>query len=228
MLRIEKGTRHNPIVLTFRDKPLVFSLEFVQAFGIALGIHLFALILFHISPFKVRNPEITLPPSLVHIELTSGEGQVVTDLHDSEPRLRMPAPPRWTNPSFPDIPDSSSFTDDLTVSMEPLLKKGFDEAPIVLHEEFPVQDAAVHVIVSGPLANYEMDPVIASLTETTPASRQHFAVKVDAKSGTVFWYEQLEGTKEGKIQAEQILGNLRFHAQDRSIILSGEVEIIYD
>jgi len=226
MLRIEKGTRQNPIVLTFRDRPIVFSLEFIQAFGIALGIHLFALILFHISPFKVRNSEIILPPSLVHIELTPGEGHVLTDLHDSEPRLRMPSPPRWTNPHLPDIPDTSSFAD--VVSMEPLLKKAFTEPAIRISDELPYHEPSVQVYVSGPLGNYEMDAIMASATENIKPGRQHFSVKVEAKSGRVFWYEQLDGAKEGRTQAEHILRTLQFHTKDRSLILSGEVEIIYD
>lgn len=228
MLRFEKGTRQNPLVVSFRERPIVFSRELIQAFGIAIGLHLFALLLFHISPFKVRNPEVILPPSLVNIELPQSEGQVITELQENEPRLRLPTAPRWTMPSLPEIPDSSSLIDNPLASMEPLLKRPFHEVPISIARTSAPTVQTVHINISGPLSVCSMDSLVVQIPETMKADRQRFAVKVESATGTIFWYDQLEGSKEGRLQAEQLLSTIQFHARDKGIILSGEVEIIYD
>ncbi len=228
MLRLQKGTRQNPIVMTFRERPLVFSRELIQAFGLALGIHILAIILFHISPFRVRNPEIILPPSLVNIEIPKSEGQVITELHEIEPRLRLPPAPRWTSPGLPGIPDSSSFLDNHLASMEPLLKKPFQELRLALPQTAEPAPHSVRVTVSGPLSACEMDSLKMTIPDTVKHERQQFAVKVDTSKGEIFWYEQLEGSKDGRAFAEDILTALRFSPNPKDIVISGEIEIIYD
>lgn len=226
MLRLEKGNRQNPIVISFRERPIVFSRELINAFGIALALHLSALILFHISPFKVRNPEIILPPSLVNIELPQSEGQVMTELLENEPRLRLPPAPQWTMPSLPEIPDSSSFIGNSLASMEPILKQPFQDISIPIPQMELKKTQNVRVNVSGPLADCSMDSLIVGTTGRM--DRQCYAVKVEARKGTIFWFEQLEGSKEGKAHAEELLSVLKFRPKGNALVLSGEVEIIYD
>lgn len=69
MLKLEKASKNREIFIRLRSKKTFLDSTFQRALLIALGLHLFAALLFQISPFKLSN-ESLLPPIVVEADLS--------------------------------------------------------------------------------------------------------------------------------------------------------------
>ncbi len=81
MLTLKKNKRDEEIHVHFRDRELLFDRTFLLALILALAFHGFALLAFHIKPFKLWYSEQVFPPVLVEAEIFNSKelNQLITE-----------------------------------------------------------------------------------------------------------------------------------------------------
>ena len=110
MLKLEKVSKTLDINITLRKRERFFNRTFLQALGIALGLHIMAIVLFPIAMSTFRGSLAVLPPVSVAAELPS-ESSVTTVREEEEISPRYLRPPRsialarpsWPAPELPPL-----------------------------------------------------------------------------------------------------------------------------
>lgn len=243
MLRLEKK-RHHEITVFLRDKERVFNRTFLYAFGIALGMHLFAVLIFHIHPFISLGDRI-LPPTMVEIDsngmedLNSGALAVIEQEGGFKPYLL----PRASDPKI-----------SMKMSPPPVLQVEYVASKNVLSHSFSsieedwsylVQSDAseqkrqepIHVHISGKLAdvplvkNGSQEITTLQLDNLLPSESYLavYEVQVDRKTGRIFWYTALHSDRLQTVDAwaERMLQQMVFQADPEAFVSKGEIEISF-
>ena len=110
MLKLEKVAKTLEISIALRQRDSFFSAPLLQAFGIAIALHIFAGVLFQVSPFRISGSQTIFPPVLVDAELISeGESAVVAQVDAEEISPRYIKEPRLSALQMPGLPTSATL-----------------------------------------------------------------------------------------------------------------------
>jgi len=228
MLKLEKIAKSLEVSITLSKRERLFNRAFLQALAIAVGLHLLAGMFFQVRPFMIMGSQIVFPPVIVDADVApSSEAGITVQMENEEATPRLIREPKGSKLALPAIPLTKGYFAHTTVqakeTSDPFaaLEERFFIEPVT-HKEKP---QPARVLVSGPLAQADFVPPPLAAIKTP--SRNVYAVRVDAKTGTIFWYESLysEG-RESDQRSEEILKSLKFHMPDDALVVAGEVEIL--
>lgn len=238
MLKLEKFSP-NEIHIRIRDKDQIFNPPLLKALGLAIGIHLLALLLFHVSPFKIGFFENVYPPAQVEVDLThdlpSPDHAVLADPENEGRLARAIFERRELIPSLPslEIPrlGKIEFGSEKAGSSNPFyqIEKAFFQ-PESGPRGLPGFGPTVAVFPSKNLILEEMPLIVSPEIGVSLEERVIYRVQVNSQTGKVFWFEILEKTSrpELNLYAQKLLMDLHFHAEPQSFITSGEVEVHFN
>lgn len=226
MLKLEKDTRRSHITVSLRAREPFFNSILLKALSFAIILHLGALFLFHIRPFKLMS-SFLFPPVQVqtnHELLPSPSLSLIPAEESKEKNFLIPPLPTTGLP--PSLPLSLSFSSNENLAASSLTHSLFsdlehDQWPLTQpeYQKIALHKPAVSLISSGDLAQLpiiESDPRLENTVQLkTPGQDPFFVtyhVRVDEKSGTIFWYERTQPSGLAEIDGltEEMLLNLRF------------------
>jgi hypothetical protein len=246
MLKLEKIAKTLEISITLREREHFLNKTFVQALIIAIGLHLFAGVLFNVRFIKITASQSIFPPAFVEADLSIlSDNSVVAVAEEEDNHLKHFIEAKGSKPPAPEFTtrDYIQQTIQLNKACE------WEKNPFIAIESQINQQSIplptfsknksfkpVSVSVSGGL-----DP-IALIDEgwgkmdfsilkklTTPYYRVIFSVRLDNQSGCLFWHEFKtdRSNKELDYLAEYILKNMCFDINKDLFATLGEVEIVF-
>lgn len=238
MLKLEKFSP-NEIHIRIRDKDQIFNPPLLKALGLALGIHLLALLLFHVSPFKIGFFENARPPAQVEADLTHDlqnlDHAILADPENEGRLARAIFERQELIPGLPalEIPrlGKVEFGSEKVGSGNPFYQI---EKTVFQPELGPrwVSGLAppVAVFLSKNLILEEMPEILRPEIGGPLEERVIYQVQVNSQTGKVFWFEIVEKTTrpELNLYAQKLLLDLHFHAEPQTFITSGEVEVHFN
>lgn len=245
MLKLEKIAKTLEISITLRQRESLFNKTFIQALMIAIGLHLFAGILFNVRFIKIAGSQTVIPPAFVEADLTApSDNSIVAIAEEEENHPKHFIEAKGSKPQLPAIPLSEHAQQTVQLQKACCWKKNpfieieayANPAPIPLPKAPNTPGQPIQVYVSGGLnaasLMQEGWESIDPATLKTQATQNYcviFAVRIDGQTGSVFWYEFKtdRAHKELDALAEQILKNMRFDKSEDSFATLGEVEIVF-
>lgn len=243
MLRLEKTAKTGEINVRLRKRDRFFSSAFCLAFGVALFLHLLAILLFQIHPFIVESqwlfPSIKVNSEL-EIQHLDSEAFVLAEMEENKLLTPTFNPPAGSMPELPKIPEVY-----LTHQLEPIPEKRLPPQKI-----FSAETNTLPVVHFSPKFSFSFDSFAISaygrlgekaiVSQAKPEQitlqlftlqkmRARYLVRVEEKTGTIFWAERLESTKMPDLdrQAERIINTLCFQQDHTHLETLGEVEITF-
>lgn len=239
MLKLEKSSS-KPVYISIRENTRLLTPTFLQALAVAFSLHVFAVILFHVQPFRINQANTQFPPVQVNIEIALPESAIFAELKDANSHQIAVPEPDWPKPSIPYLSLNSPnhleiFTSGEIMPMDPF-HLDFHEQLIgswIKMDPAPIAQRKVPLLeIRGPLASR---PVVAgTLPElSTPKKngksiRLVYSVKVDDESGHVFWYFPKTHPLDKKVEddAVAILEALKFEPVSEGFVTQGEIELV--
>lgn len=238
MLKLEKQ-KSRDISITMRDKNKRLNKTFLYAFSIAVGMHLLAVLIFHIHSILVSD--VVLPPTLVEIDANSLQEDTdpaILALTDPDGRLQrhVLAP----TPSTPQLP--SVEAPQIARELEYLQVLRNSENPFRVIEDdwqFPTETPhaktfePISIHLTGELAKLKLlnaNMVNAMLFPIPKSEMVIYHVQIERKSGKIFWFlaEQLPTNKKLQEKAETILRSMEFEQDSLAFVTSGDIEILFN
>lgn len=215
-MKLEK--RKQNIYITLQGREKLWNRSLIMAFSIALLLHLAAFLLIHVTPIVTGGKEIILSPIAVNAEIPVG-ADVLADLKSETPSRYPFEPPRPT-PLLPELPCALP-------TLAGLQLVEFQEPPYPFHH-VPTPDLdckdtprALSIAVSGPLARALM--IQSELPELEGNFHEKYAVRVDNRTGRVFWYQP--ESKAPNPPVEALLDALCFITAGDAPFTTGYIEI---
>lgn len=245
MLKLAYSRKRNVRIIT-HDKESRFSSDLIRALGIAIFLHIAGFIIFNIQ--DVDTPELKIiAPISVRTESGSGntsdDGENIASIQIDKHGLlpRYIAEPEMSLPSLPEMPKMALDNKIMHTREDQSLGGHFSqiEYETAVDKEqlsFLRDQKTCNVHVSGGLADlsllpYNIDPqYLIEISQNSPGQfRTIFAVKVENKTGEIFWYTQQQPSKLQRINklAEKILRQLRFTPSRNTLITEGTVEFTF-
>lgn len=238
MLKLEKIAKSRELSVLLRSKPTILTFPFLCALGYALLIHIAALFLFQISPFKVTYQQSLFAPVRVATEMPIHHGVLSTNLQfeEQEPIAEYLIAPLPLTPTLPkayqmlakinraEMEQNNTFNAHL-----PLEGFFFDnlETPLAMESQ-SYQVLAIYL--SGPISEYSLKNKDVETLDPQPqlTYRILFSVKVNQSNGEIFWWDLREAPDSKQLQNEAInvLKSLQFAPQSTPDFLSGGIEIV--
>lgn len=241
MLKLERASKSGEINVRLRTRERFFNPVFCLALGLAVSLHLFAIIIFHISPFKIESQWI-FPSVKVNSELgLQPDSDTFILAQMEENKLLTPAfqpPPRSISvlPAYTENSLSKKFKSDKSQEYAQVINT-FDLRMLPLTHFSPnllLTYDSFAITVSGRLAETELlEQMIPTKvqSQSPPIKKVHvrFDVRVDEKNGRIFWVRRIESSKRNDLdqQSEQILKSLHFKNDPKNVETEGEVEITF-
>ena len=244
MLKLEKIAKTLEISISLRPQAPFFTRHFIEAFSIALGLHLLAGFLFTIQRGNTSDNLTVLSPVYVESEAFLNN-QVVADFKAEDVVHRYMQEPMesWPEyPSFSSIPvgiNAQPFRKPKKETGNPFIKsERWLATPTIPLPTLPEKQwKPLQISVSGGLENYPLlnegwrNADLAFL-KNLPLNecKASYEIRLDLQTGSIFWYQPLYSCKSGKYRrfAEQILNRMIFHVSDPSkAVVSGTVEICF-
>lgn len=236
MLKLEKVSKTLEINITMRQREHFLNRAFFKALGIALGLHLLAVVLFHIQPFVISGSGIVFPPVLVDSDLNLvQEGTVLAQIDTDEafPRhIKEPKGLRFAFPEYPEV-DLKQYQIQYDPHSNPHVFAPFEDSAQILYTRLldhrPREGEKVKVEISGSLINLKLedDGIDQAEFGKTRTGRGRYQVRVEHRTGKIFWYDPIEaiGHEETDALAEKILRGMRFASDEFYFVTGGEIEI---
>lgn len=226
MLKLEKISRRE-ISISVRDRKNRFDRIFLQAVGIAIALHLVALLVFQIQPFIVIGDKI-LAPSLVESDIDFGSNDIVAEIEREGIPQRDLLEPKLSLPMLPEMPISglerSLEYKENSLMINPFIEIAEDWEYLANDGKPSPAPRSIQVHISGELAEI---PLISD-GATFSVNKEHFhasyAVQVEGKTGHIFWYMPTPNSKTNAM-AEKILNEIGFQPNPNAFVYSGEIEI---
>lgn len=246
MLRLERASKSGEIHVQLRTKERFFNSTLCLALGIAAFMHLLAIVFFHVKPFKVESQWV-IPAVRVNSEVGAkveeGDAFVLAQIEEGKqltPSFKAPPRSRLVLPGLPDSYAALPLTLTEETTSEMTVR---DKDPSPLQEILPLKQAPLprsvsydsfEIALSGRLADKEVlkkmvpDQITSSVAGLSRFRSRHL-VRIDEKTGMIFWHKPLELTKNTILdrKASQILASLRFKPDPQMIDTEGEIEITF-
>ncbi len=245
MLRIERKSRKASYYVGIKEKSRLLTPTFLAAFGIAFALHFAGILLFHISPVKLRHADLIFRPVQVNIDyLPLIDSGVLAELeNEAAPRPEIPEPPH-SEPkikplgiapvahriAYPHMKQSVNFPFGLDQF------RSYAPNFIALSPPSFSKRDPVTIRVGGDLSqkNYflkELD--MASLLPPAATGGYlvrkaiAFRVKLENRTGRIFWLAPISDHERKKLLhlGEKVLARLQFEKSERGITTEGEIEI---
>lgn len=250
MLTLEKSKKNNAIHVKMRQPMHIFDRFFMIALSAAIALHLIAALLFHIKLFSVGEIETILPATKTYAHFVKGSIQesdaFVIARVNKEGRL-TPAKlaPQGTKPSIPtlspviQVPQAELIAQNEEEHLFVEIEKDLEENYFAT-VELPVIAPLIKLEVSGmlaesPLQEFDKDDArFFELHQFSPHNLHQdkivYLVKVDTRSGQIFWFEPYEPLINNKMHiaiAEKIMKKMLFQTKTDDFIQSGEIEMTF-
>ncbi len=248
MLKLEKVAKTRELSVILRDKPALMSRSFLVALCYALFCHLFALLLFQISPFKISYEASIISPVLVASEFFSDPHQQISVHYDENsivpdylivPRMmpsKLPAVLRQSDLVSKDIIKPEIASKSAFVALEDRI----EIQPMINILSPKTKNSPFHAKASGIIA--ERDVIInqeqsrgkierfALLNPSTKLNSSYnltFSVMVEQSQGEIIWWEAQNENNDPKIYWLMIslLENLGFEKGSHQTIEKGKIEL---
>lgn len=241
MLKLERVSHDYQTHVIVRDKNHFLTRSLLTALAIAVGIHLCIVILFHISPIKIRWTNTSFLP--VQVEAEAPKTSFVASSIGSNQHHRNTFPLRKTNsPAIPQIPLYLPNRQIDYVNSNNNISNPFSDIEKRLYQPSFASTAPskslnpVSLIVTGPLASKRIinnglaDLFSSPLPQVSIEQRTIYSVLVNGRTGRVFWVEQKQKSEAKALEriAEKILKGLKFSEDSTSFAIPGEIELHFN
>lgn len=240
MLKLERTAHNQHIAIAIKDREYLFTQPFQLALAIAIGIHLFFLLLFQITPIQFNFRPILFPPTTAEAILGSESGLIAAPLNEKIPAKYAFLEREDPKPHFQEIPHFHRAR-----QMVAIQEKEKSENPFftleqeVYQPKFPPHITPRHLppisfVISGSLASKTLlHPLIQDLFLSPPvqepfSGRIIYSVLVEEKTGEILWYEAIQRSDTPSLNAfaEDLLALMRFEKQLKSPwMISGVIEM---
>lgn len=242
MLKLERTSHDHDVSITFRNKEHVFTRSFLTAFTVALMIHLGLILIFHISPLKIRWSNTPSLPIVIETDLAHNENLVLANISPetlpdhflltapaSLPYL--PSTPIYSNPRQIEYSEKSHAILDLFNEIEKeIYLPAFSPASRASYSE------PISILISGPLASktliknpsaQEHQINISSGLNIQRPQHLLYSVLVDEQSGRVFWHESLQKIDNPSLEtfATTMIYEMQFAPTPSAFVVAGQIEL---
>ena len=233
MLRLEK-TSKDEIHIRVRDREPVVKNTFLKALGIAFAFHGFALLLFHVTPFKISLCDFALPPVEVAVDLKNIlDGMVTADPQGELSQTRFSIEPPPSIPAMPELLNAPLMRKLEYIRATSALSNPFTEVEKDIYQpDFAAarQSALppVSLIITGGIAGMGLlHDGIEYWQVPKKEGRIVYSVQVQQETGQIFWFEPKEMVVDPELhlEAQKILSELKFKPRRKGVIADGEIEI---
>jgi hypothetical protein len=113
MLRFERKSRNREVSISLRNQEGILNRLTLTAFAFALGLHLFGVLLFHVSPFTISSVTMVHPPVVVRTDPATASDSVVyatiDGANDVTPNISKPV---FAMPELPQFPRNKNLSLD--------------------------------------------------------------------------------------------------------------------
>lgn len=227
MLKLQKKGKQE-IQVFLRKRESLWSRSFICALSIALGLHIFAILIFQIHAYFNPNDSI-LPPIIVQADIGNFlTEEIIASLEEQEIQYSFLIPAEASLPQFPSLSTSQSESPLEYLKEESLLHNSFtsiEEDWQYLFDSPNQRTPHIKINISGDLAETTLiEDGIKNIKWNGKSQRVVYAVQVEGKTGRIFWQMEKEGTHN---LAEQILSEIRFSQNNDSFVQTGQIEILF-
>lgn len=219
MLRLAKAKKSQEIVISLREREGFLTKALLQAFALALFIHMSGFLLFQVQPFKLTSSYIFAPVN-VEIPVIDGHLELSKELIKEDLAfLELPS-------IIFETPKEALVIDDLSI-LPMLTQVDYHSTLQIPYEYKPIQ-----IMISGQLAQRplkeQMDEgvAVAASPEKVSAEMMQYQVQVDPYTGEIIWYKKTKGSEEFLELSEGLLSKLRFETDHTFEHIVGEVTFI--
>lgn len=239
MLRLERASKSGEVHVHLRTRERFFNPVFCTALGIAVILHLVGILFFHVKPFKIESqwviPAVKVN-SEIGVKVDEGDAYVLAQIEEG--KLLTPnskAPPR----SHSALPDLSEVYVILPRTLPEEAKEVAPSPPKTLQLksiplDFSFTYDSFEMAISGRLGERELlkqmgpDEKMSSVA-SLHRIRSRYLVRIDERTGTIFWSKRIESTKQFDLdqKAERILASLQFRRDPTAFDTEGEIEITF-
>lgn len=247
MLKLEKIAKTLEISITLRQRERIWSKAFVQALIIAIGLHIFAGLLFNVRLAKIMGSQTVFAPILVESDLsTLPDNSVIAQLDTDEVLPRHIKEPKGSKPALPSIPVKPGFGKDMHLNRTcdsdcdtfqaleakmynlefslSLPSTGSSTKPVIIQTSGRLDHE--NLVTEG-WENMDLSPLS---TLANRSYRKTYNVRIENKTGCAFWFEpDCPGANDSSLDslAENILKNMRFETKENAFVTAGTIEIIF-
>lgn len=235
MLKIEKINRHHDYALELRKREVFFNPTLLMALLVACFLHGGALLIFHIGPFKLVNNGF-LPPAFVETDIVEQEQNVLAKIESDSKLSRYPFAPKISTPTLPSMPKLTMMhhlenVEEVNFLENPFLKSERDlQNEIFFTSEIPKKTKApIQIILTGPLEgkNYKISEALSAL-KSKSSFHAIYSVKIENKTGRIFFAESKETPGQYANVIEKILKEIHFEKELIGFQTSGDIEIVFN
>lgn len=245
MLKLERKSKSRDVSVSIKEYGRLFTPSFLRALAIAFAIHFFGIILFQVSPFKIVHVETIFPPTQVKIDfLPLIDSGVLAELENEPTTMPQIPEPAMSRPQIHGMPHVKpirtiahpKLTRVSSYPFEKLEGKYYytdfiDLGPSKQHKTMPLNIRLFGELskMTYTLDGFDEKEYALKNRQRNELRRQivSYRVKVENKTGKIFWYEQInspERKKTSKI-AKKILTSLQFEKNQHGFTSEGDVEI---
>lgn len=238
MLRIEKSSS-KPVYLSIRENTRMLTPTFLQALSVAFALHAFALILFHVQPFRINQTNTQFPPVQVNIEIAQPESAIFAELEEKKTHQTAIPEPEGPQPLIPYLSLKSPNQMEVFTAYEEMptdpFRLDFHDQLIgswIRMDDFPPSQRMVPFInIRGPLADRPIVagtiPKAALPPKRTQTIRLLYTVKVDDETGRIFWFHPEAETLSARAEetVAEILETIKFEPAASGFVTQGEIEL---
>lgn len=225
MLKLKKIAKSMEIAISLNSKDSFFNRPLIQAFAIAIGLHLLALGTIQIRSINIFGNQSEIQPVLVDIDMAHiDQSAVLTELAIRDDLPRAIPEPQTSGLRLPTLPpaESSFIAFDYVITPKNIDPLAFNTPP-----GHP-QGTELHI--SGALAErFIEEPVERSQLPPGPSIRYVYNIQVDNQTGELIWFERLSENSDRLLtfKADSIIRNLRFTPDRETFTANGSVEIMF-
>ena len=234
MLKVEKDRQAS---LCFYARERLFTKTFIQAFGLALGFHLFGILLFHIKPIQLAESSWVFPPALVDADLQNEGNESTSAFARSEQeKLRGISFPKPSQPTFPQISvqnrsekmeESIQMPSSSLFSQIERIEEPIELLPLYKHLRLQIK-------TSGLLADFEFqEDKVKLVTEKLKQLKLpgsfllKYNVQLDNQTGRIFWIAADHDALDPLLESlgYELVKNLQFTPKQTGFATTGTIEL---
>ena len=238
MLSFKKSTS-NSYGIILNDKNPIFTKTFKIAFGVALSLHFFFILIFHIAPIKIKGSDTLFSPVEVETDWQSDSSialLVPKESFSSEEYSSLPflEPHQEEHPKIA-LPPNTGLSRIENPVENPFAKI---ESEIITPYFSPLprlQNPPISIIISGAdflvLKNDPLENRTLSLkNKDISPCKAVFKILIDSSNQKVIWKDLIEKTDLASLNklADDIINDLQFLQTDTADFKNAIVEVVFN